>query len=175
MTSAGSLADLGQSTGIDPGALAETVRTFNVDAAAGVDSEFGRGSSEQDRHLGDAANLPNPCLAPLTRAPFYSVPLHAGVLGTSGGLATNHDGSVLDRHGKPIQGLYAAGNVSAGVFRNNYPGRRYPWVGGDACICGGPSHCRTRGRGRRSNDLLRRRWRKMIEFGRFISTPAAGM
>lgn len=122
MTSAGSLADLGQSTGIDPAALAETVRTFNVDAAAGVDSEFGRGSSEQDRHLGDAANLPNPCLAPLTRAPFYSVPLHAGVLGTSGGLATNHDGSVLDRHGKPIQGLYAAGNVSAGVFRNNYPG-----------------------------------------------------
>ncbi|MBV1777777.1 FAD-dependent oxidoreductase [Paeniglutamicibacter sp. ABSL32-1] len=122
MASAGSLAELGSALGIDAAALAETVRTFNLDAEKGVDSEFGRGASEQDRHLGDASNLPNPCLAPLVRAPFYAVPLHAGVLGTSGGLATNHDGQVLDRHGKPIEGLYAAGNVAASVFRNNYPG-----------------------------------------------------
>ena len=122
MTSAESLEDLGRALGIDAAALAETVRIFNLDAEQGVDTGFGRGGSEQDRHLGDASNLPNPCLAPLARAPFYAVPLHAGVLGTSGGLATNHDGQVMDRHGKPIEGLYAAGNVAASVFRNNYPG-----------------------------------------------------
>lgn len=122
MASAGSLAELARSTGIDAAVLEETVRTFNQDAAAGVDREFGRGSTEQDRHLGDAANQPNPCLAPLTRAPFYAVPLHAGVLGTSGGLATDQNGMVLDRRGGAIPGLYAAGNVSAGAFRNNYPG-----------------------------------------------------
>ena len=71
---------------------------------------------------GDSGNTPNPCLAPLVTAPFHAVPITAGVLGTSGGLDTDFDGRVLDRHRQPIPGLYAAGNVSAGVFRNNYPG-----------------------------------------------------
>ncbi|MFL4475731.1 FAD-dependent oxidoreductase [Paeniglutamicibacter sp. MACA_103] len=122
MESAATLEELARNTGIDAEALAQTVRRFNLDAAEGIDSEFGRGSSEQDRHLGDGSNLPNPCLAPLLRAPFYAVALHAGMLGTSGGLATNQDGQVMDRHGEPIDGLYAAGNVAASVFRNNYPG-----------------------------------------------------
>ena len=110
--------ELGRKTGINAAALQDTVRVFNADAEAGVDTRYGRGTSEQDRHLGDQANLPNPCLAPLLRAPYYAVRLHAGVLGTSGGLATDHHGSVLDRRGEPIEGLYAAGNVAAGVFRN---------------------------------------------------------
>ena len=122
MESAATLEELANSTGIDAPALAQTVRRFNLDAEQGIDSEFGRGSSAQDRHLGDQANLPNPCLAPLLLAPFYAVPLHAGMLGTSGGLATNQHGQVMDRHGEPIEGLYAAGNVAASVFRNNYPG-----------------------------------------------------
>ena len=84
--------------------------------------QFGRGATPQDRFLGDAANTPNPCLAPLATAPFYAVRISAGVLGTSGGLDTDFNGRVLDRHRQPIPGLYAAGNVSAGVFRNNYPG-----------------------------------------------------
>ncbi|OAV51170.1 FAD-binding protein [Enteractinococcus helveticum] len=119
---ADSLEALAEQAGIDAEQLSATVEKFNDDARRGVDTEFGRGSSEQDRHLGDASVKPNPCLAPLETGPYYAVPLRAGTLGTSGGLATNHDGQVLDRNQQPIEGLYAAGNVSGGVFRNTYPG-----------------------------------------------------
>lgn len=122
MLQADSIPALAEQAGIDAEQLVATVEKFNADARRGVDTEFGRGSSEQDRHLGDASIGPNPCLAPLETGPYYAVPLHAGTLGTSGGLATNHDGQVLDRQQQPIQGLYAAGNVSGGVFRNTYPG-----------------------------------------------------
>jgi 3-oxosteroid 1-dehydrogenase len=122
MTAADSLEELAGKVGIDPAGLAATVSRFNADASAGVDTEFHRGATPQDRFLGDAANTPNPCLAPLSSAPFYAVRISAGVLGTSGGLDTDFNGRVLDRHRRPIPGLYAAGNVSAGVFRNNYPG-----------------------------------------------------
>ncbi|PNH80016.1 FAD-binding protein [Arthrobacter sp. AFG20] len=122
MTSADSLEELAGKVGIDPAGLATTVSRFNADASTGVDAEFHRGATPQDRFLGDAANTPNPCLAPLSSAPFYAVRISAGVLGTSGGLDTDFNGRVLDRHRQPIPGLYAAGNVSAGVFRNNYPG-----------------------------------------------------
>lgn len=122
MNESSTLEELAERTGIDAQGLLETVRAFNTDAANGIDTRYGRGSSEQDRHLGDRANLPNPCLAPLLRPPFYAVQLHAGMLGTSGGLATNRHGAVLGWNGEPINGLYAAGNVAASVFRNNYPG-----------------------------------------------------
>jgi 3-oxosteroid 1-dehydrogenase len=122
MTAADSLEELASLVGIDPVGLAATADRFNADAAQGVDTEFHRGAAPQDRFLGDAANTPNPCLAPLTAAPFYAVRISAGVLGTSGGLDTDFNGRVLDRNRQPIPGLYAAGNVSAGVFRNNYPG-----------------------------------------------------
>ncbi|MDQ0620477.1 FAD-dependent oxidoreductase [Arthrobacter globiformis] len=122
MSAADSLEELACKVGVDPAGLAATVARFNADASKGVDTEFHRGATPQDRFLGDAANTPSPCLAPLTTAPFYAVRISAGVLGTSGGLDTDFNGRVLDRHRQPIPGLYAAGNVSAGVFRNNYPG-----------------------------------------------------
>ncbi|WP_159705819.1 FAD-dependent oxidoreductase [Arthrobacter sp. 18067] len=122
MVSAPSLELLALELGIHPAGLDATVSRFNADAALGVDTEFGRGATPQDRFLGDAGNTPNPCLAPLLAPPFYAVPIRAGVLGTSGGLATDFNGRVLDHRQQVIPGLYAAGNVSAGVFRNNYPG-----------------------------------------------------
>ncbi|BCT78174.1 FAD-binding protein [Sinomonas cyclohexanicum] len=122
MHRAESLADLAEAIGIDAGALAATVRKFNADARAGVDSEFGRGSTEQDRHLGDPAVGPNPCLAPLEIGPFFAVRIRPGALGTAGGLAADLDGRVLTPSGEPIPGLYAAGNCSATVFKDAYPG-----------------------------------------------------
>lgn len=65
---------------------------------------------------------PNPCLRPLSVGPFYAVPVHCGALGTSGGLSTDEHGRVVDFCGVPIDGLYAAGNVSASVFHGAYPG-----------------------------------------------------
>jgi 3-oxosteroid 1-dehydrogenase len=117
-----SLEALADRCGIDMLQLAATVAQFNQGAAQGVDPAFHRGESIQDRHLGDPTNRPNPCLAPLAAAPFLAIPIMPGTLGTCGGLVTNNDGQVLDRFGETMDGLFAAGNVSAGVFRDAYPG-----------------------------------------------------
>ena len=49
------------------------------------------------------------------KPPFYAIPIHVGALGTKGGPKTNSKGQVLHVSGNPIPGLYAAGNVMAGV------------------------------------------------------------
>lgn len=113
--------ELAQRCGIDPAGLAATLEEFNRHAAQGRDPHFHRGDSPQDRHLGDATR-PHPCLAPLEQGPYYAIPIRPGTLGTCGGLVTDDDGHVLDRRGHPITGLYAAGNVSATVFDDAYPG-----------------------------------------------------
>ena len=105
-----------------PGGLRTTLDYFNTDARRGVDTLFGRGSSEEDQHLGDPDNKPNPCLAPLDTGPFYAIELHPGVLGTAGGIETNLNGQAVDWDGNAIDGLYAAGNCSATVFKDAYPG-----------------------------------------------------
>lgn len=122
MTTAGTPAGLARACGFDPDGLERTLRRFNEDAVLGTDHEFGRGDSEMDRHLGDASHTPNPCLAPVGKAPFHAVPVRAGVLGTAGGLRTDLDGQVLDARGLPLGGLYAAGNCSGTVFHDAYPG-----------------------------------------------------
>ncbi|AIK86018.1 FAD-binding protein [Corynebacterium glutamicum] len=122
MVQADTVEELAGKLGMDAAGLLRTVSRFNDDARTGVDSEFGRGATEQDRHLGDPANTPNPCLAPLESGPFYAIELHPGVLGTAGGLQTDLDGEVLGWDGLPLGGLYAAGNCSATVFKDAYPG-----------------------------------------------------
>jgi 3-oxosteroid 1-dehydrogenase len=120
-TSTGTLADLATACGLDPDGLTATVAEFNRHAANGRDPLFHRGESAQDRYLGDARR-PHPCLAPLTAAPYHAIPIRPGTLGTCGGLVTDDDGRVLDRAGRPVGGLFAAGNVSATVFADAYPG-----------------------------------------------------
>ncbi|BAU96959.1 putative succinate dehydrogenase [Corynebacterium suranareeae] len=122
MVQAETLDDLANKLGVEPAGLCSTVLQFNADAREGIDSEFGRGATEQDRHLGDPVNIPNPCLAPLETGPFYAVELKPGALGTAGGLHTNLNGEVLGWDGLPLGGLYAAGNCSATVFKDAYPG-----------------------------------------------------
>ena len=117
-----SLADLAKTAGMDAGGLEETVATFNVHAAAGVDPQFGRGASAHDRYYGDDRHPGNPCLAPLSAAPFSAVRLRSGMLGTRGGLCTRRSGVVLRHDGTPIDGLYACGNVAAGPMGPGYPG-----------------------------------------------------
>jgi uncharacterized protein len=54
---------------------------------------------------------PAPILAP-TDGPLIAVKLNILTRKTLGGLETNLDGQVLDQHGQPIQGLFAAGEVA---------------------------------------------------------------
>ena len=120
-TSADTLEGLAAACRIDPAGITTTVAQFNRHAADGRDPLFARGESAQDHYLGDARQ-PHPCLAPLVEPPFSAIPIRPGTLGTCGGLVTDDDGRVLDRAGRPIGGLFAAGNVSATVFADAYPG-----------------------------------------------------
>ncbi|NIE62456.1 FAD-dependent oxidoreductase [Burkholderia sp. Ax-1719] len=116
------LAELAQRAGIDAHNLEQTVRRYNEHAARGEDPEFGRGSTAFNRYLGDPAQRPNPCVAPLRAGPYYALNVVMGDLGTFDGLRTSVSGEVLADDGQPIAGLYAVGNDRASIMGGNYPG-----------------------------------------------------
>lgn len=119
---AGSLAELAALTGIDATGLADSVARMNRYAATGVDEEFGKGDNLFDTYYSDPAVRPNPCLAPIGKAPFYAVRLDAGDIGTKGGLVTDASARVLREDGSAIPGLFAIGNTSASMMGPSYPG-----------------------------------------------------
>jgi hypothetical protein len=119
---ADSLAGLARAIGVDAAGLEETARRHATYARDGVDAEFGKGGNPYDAANGDAANRPNPCLAPIERAPYFAVRVEPTPLGTSLGLATNDRAQVLDGEQRPIPGLYAAGNDMHSPMGGEYPG-----------------------------------------------------
>lgn len=102
--------------------LRKTVDRFNVNADQGIDPDFGRGESEQDRYYGDPRVKPNPCLGAIEKGPFYAIAVYPGDLGTKGGMVTDKQARVLREDGTVIEGLYAAGNSSASIMGETYPG-----------------------------------------------------
>lgn len=119
---ADTLAALAAKIGVDADNLASTVQRLNGFARTGVDTEFGKGTHPIDRYYSDANVKPNPCLAPIEKAPFYAVRLDAGEIGTKGGLVTDARARVLRADGSVIEGLYATGNTSAAVMGPTYAG-----------------------------------------------------
>ncbi|WP_323799477.1 FAD-dependent oxidoreductase [Parasphingorhabdus sp.] len=117
-----SLRELACKLGIDPAGMAESADKMAEYAQTGIDTEFGRGSDAHDRMYGDERVFPNPCLGPLAKAPFYGARLYPGDIGTKGGLKIDQDSSVLDTSGTPISGLFAAGNCTASIMGEKYPG-----------------------------------------------------
>ncbi len=116
------LAELARGCGIDPAALEQTVREYNVGAVKGEDPAFGRGRTSFNRYLADPAHQPNPCVAPVQTGPFYAIKVIMGDLGTFDGIRTSVLGEVLKSDGSPIAGLYAVGNDRASIMGGNYPG-----------------------------------------------------
>ncbi len=116
------LAGLAEKMGIDPQGLEETAKKIGEYAITGKDPDFQKGDSIYDRYYGDPTVTPNPCLGPLDKPPFYGVVVHAGDLGTKGGLKTDARARVLTEAGEAIPGLYAIGNCSASVMGHTYPG-----------------------------------------------------
>ena len=116
------LEGLAADIGLDPAALRETVDRFNGFARTGVDEDFHRGASANDRYYSDPRAKPNPTLGPIETAPFYAIPVTPSDLGTKAGLVTDTAGRVLDDGGKPIPGLYAAGNSASTVMGTRYAG-----------------------------------------------------
>jgi 3-oxosteroid 1-dehydrogenase len=72
--------------------------------------------------MGDPTVKPNPSLGAIERGPFYAVKIWPLDVGTSGGLVTDEYARVLREDGSRIEGLYAAGNITAPVVGHSYPG-----------------------------------------------------
>ncbi|TNM39549.1 3-oxosteroid 1-dehydrogenase [Nocardioides albidus] len=119
---ADTLAELAARIGLPEGTLEATVQRFNGFARSGVDADFRRGESAYDKYYSDPTVRPNCSLAPIEKGPFYAVKVVPGDLGTKGGLVTDERARVLREDGSVLPGLYAAGNVSAAVMGNTYPG-----------------------------------------------------
>ncbi|CAM3065209.1 FAD-dependent oxidoreductase [Lactiplantibacillus plajomi] len=81
--------------------LPATVAHYNQLVAAGVDSDFGKAAAY---------------LTPVTTGPFYAVELGVGMACALGGLRVDHQNAVLNDHGYPVSGLFAAGNDAAGML-----------------------------------------------------------
>ncbi|MET4015726.1 FAD-dependent oxidoreductase [Bradyrhizobium sp. S3.2.12] len=116
------IAQLAAKIGVNPSVLTATIAGYNVDAKQGRDHEFGRGSTIYQRHLGDATHKPNPCVAPILRAPFFAMRIHPADLGTAIGMKVDAQARVLREDGAPIAGLYACGNDMGSIMNGNYPG-----------------------------------------------------
>jgi succinate dehydrogenase/fumarate reductase flavoprotein subunit len=116
------IAELAHNAGIDAAALEQTIATWNTDVASGEDRAFGKGTTSYNRFNGDPEFEPNPCLAPIATGPFYAVEVVVGDLGTFAGLRADQYSRVTDQDGRPIPGLYAAGNDLNSIMGGNYPG-----------------------------------------------------
>jgi succinate dehydrogenase/fumarate reductase flavoprotein subunit len=97
------IAALAEQIGCDPATLERTVSEWNaVVRAGGPDDAFGRS------------------LAPvgakeISIGPFHAFALVVGVGFSAGGVFVDEEMTVLDSYGDPIDGLYAAGDVVAGL------------------------------------------------------------
>ncbi|MDR2800600.1 MAG: flavocytochrome c [Desulfovibrio sp.] len=90
---------------VPPADFLASAKRYNELVASGKDSDFGK----------KEVNLKS-----LEKGPFWASPTQAGVHHTMGGLRTTPDtAKVLDRYGKTVPRLYAAGEVTGGVHGTN--------------------------------------------------------
>ncbi|MEO4053264.1 FAD-binding protein [Solibacillus sp. CAU 1738] len=116
-----SIDQLASETGIPEENLKATLNLFNTFAENGKDEDFGRGDHPYDRYYGDPT-LKNPNLDKIENPPYYALKVFPGDIGTKGGVIIDEHARVLKEDGSPIEGLYAAGNCSASIMGESYPG-----------------------------------------------------
>ena len=89
---------------VDPATLAETLDTWNKAVAAKKDAEF-----ERDTGMDNDLSV----------APYYAIKIAPGIHHTMGGVKIDTKAEVIDKSGKAIPGLFAAGEVTGGVHGGN--------------------------------------------------------
>lgn len=94
---------LAANLGIDAGALAETVATYNGYVTSGVDEAFSREDMPRALAVG----------------PYYAVEVAPAIHHTMGGLVITTQAEVVNNSGEVIKGLFAAGEVTGGIHGNN--------------------------------------------------------
>lgn len=99
---AADLRSLAEAAGLPADALAATVERYNRFLREGRDGDFGRFGEASRGRLPPALETP----------PFHAIQLFPMVRKSMGGVAIDHEARVLDAEGRPIVGLYAAGEVT---------------------------------------------------------------
>ena len=115
---ADTLAELAAGLGIDAGRLERTVAEYN---AAIADGDFDPTIKDGKRTEGIEPPKSNWAL-PVEEPPFTAFPITCGITFTFGGVRVDEDARVLDVAGRPLPGLFAAGELVGGLFFHNYPG-----------------------------------------------------
>jgi len=115
---ADSLPELAEALAIDPDRFERTVREFNAAVQPG---SFEPSVKDGKRTAGIDPPKSNWAL-PIDTAPFTAFPVTCGITFTFGGVRVDERARVLDGGGRPLPGLYAAGELVGGLFFHNYPG-----------------------------------------------------
>ena len=89
---------------IDPATLAKTLEDWNGYVKDQRDPDFGRTTGMD---------------ADLTTPPYYAIKIAPGIHHTMGGVKIDTAAQVINTEGKPIPGLFAAGEVCGGVHGGN--------------------------------------------------------
>lgn len=103
---------------LDAEALERTVREFNAAVQPG---EFNPAVKDGKRTAGIVPPKSNWAVA-LDTPPYLAFAVTCGITFTFGGVRIDADARVIDREGRQIPGLHAAGELVGGLFYDNYPG-----------------------------------------------------
>jgi tricarballylate dehydrogenase len=119
-TTAASLEQLAEALEIDPQGLAQTVRTFN--ASIPTDRTANPNPFHRDNVSTLGLPLPKSNFAmTIDEPPFEGYAVRCGITFTFGGLKIEpRTGQVQHVAGRPLPGLYAAGEMVGGLFHGNY-------------------------------------------------------
>ena len=115
---ANTIEDLADGLGIDVGAMSQTVAEYNAAVQPG---EYNPTALDGKHTEGIEPPKSNWALT-LDEPPYMGYAVTCGLTFTFGGLKINAQAQVIDTEDAPIPGLYAAGELTGGLFYNNYPG-----------------------------------------------------
>lgn len=105
--------------GVDSVKALETINTYNT----AVNDSRAFNPNIKDSRNTNGLSIPKSNWAnTLDAPPYQAYAVSCGITFTFGGLRIDQSGNVLDTDLKPIQGLYAAGELVGGLFYFNYPG-----------------------------------------------------
>jgi tricarballylate dehydrogenase len=110
------IAGLAEKLGLDPAVLEATVSRYNAAIGPG---ETDRTIRDGKATVGIVPPKSN-WATPIDHGPFVGYPLTCAITFTFGGIRSDARARVLRRDGAPIEGLYAAGEVT-GLYYKEYP------------------------------------------------------
>jgi len=115
--SAESFEELAGKIGVDPAGFDRAMREFDEAVSKGTTDQLkppksGRERPEWPRNQDLIRAIESP--------PYYGIPIVPGVTFTAGGIFIDDQSRVLDQNLEPIPGLYAAGELTGGLFTDYY-------------------------------------------------------